>query len=657
MRESLELWIAWRHLRSREGRRWLAPVALVGGYVALVGVGFLIWASVRGDIPAYEGLEFADAFIPPAADVARILGLVTLGAGLLVLVFAVLAAVFNLLSAIITLSVAQGCMALVVVLSLMTGLEIDLREKIVEQRAEIRIARVDGEAFDGFEALASAARALPEVAGASAIAEGEVMLRSPYNRQGALLVGVEPEHHRRVTALAKMVQGGDYEYLADPSAGPWEAFDRLQEARARVEQGPQIEPTPLADGDGGSTRASASEGDDADAWEDDAAATDDGAGERPGDIDAFAAADADDAAWEDPSLEIAKLRATGTLPPGDDRPAAAVDVSHGFVDDEADPSWEDPALEIPRLREAGVLPENPEQPPPATDDSREHSQDDAPLESPPAAEEAAAYAPILLGMDLADELGIPVGGRLQIITPIGRMTPAGQVPSVLPVRAVGTFSSGMYAYDHRNVYAPLDRVQALLRLGPRVHALDVKLVDGERLEEGVAALRQVVTGLGRPDLEVQSWKVLHRNLFSAMFLEKVAMFIGLLFVVLVAAFGILATNLISVLDKAQEIAILKAMGASDRRISRLFMIEGLVVGLVGSVLGIGAGLLFCALLARHGLPLSAEGLGVQRLPVVVSLGEVLAVGVAALAIVWLSSVHPARTAARLRPTQGLRSTE
>ncbi|MCA9661480.1 MAG: FtsX-like permease family protein [Myxococcales bacterium] len=99
------------------------------------------------------------------------------------------------------------------------------------------------------------------------------------------------------------------------------------------------------------------------------------------------------------------------------------------------------------------------------------------------------------------------------------------------------------------------------------------------------------------------------------------------------------------------------MGSSDRRIARVFMLEGMIVGVVGSAAGIGVGLLFCALLAEQGLPLPAENFYTQRLPVVVSPLEVCVVGVSALVIVWLSSVHPARTAARLRPVDGLRSTE
>ncbi|MCB9702763.1 MAG: FtsX-like permease family protein [Myxococcales bacterium] len=683
MRESLELWIAWRHLRTRESRRLLLPIGLLSAYVVAVGAGFVIWAQWRGSIAEeIASGPLAASFIPPVADIAGMLGLVTLAVGLLGLGFALLAALFNLLSAIIILSVAQGCMALVVVLSLMTGLEQDLQSKIIEQQAELRISREDGAPFDDFDAVAAAVARLPEVAAASSYAEGEVMLRSPYNRQGGLLVGIRPAAHAAASNLDESIQTGDYGFLSDPDAGPWEALERLEAARieaaggvrvqadaASVDVEPADEPDALPgvlDGDGDG------DGDDGDA----ADASDDGGWEDPsleiprlreeGAIPpavapalAPVAEDAEDeeGAWEDPSVEIPRLREAGVIPAA--IPAATPPEGAGEDDDGG--AWEDPAVEIPRLRDAGTIPpavtpvdapvddspDSPEEPAEAVEAS-----DDA--DEP---ESAAALVPLLIGAELAEVLGVPLGARVQVITPIGRITPMGQVPSVLAVRVVGVFFSGSYTHDGRSVYAPLDRVQALLRIGDRVHGIDVKLVDGDRLEPALDAVRRTLVGLGRPELRVESWRSRHRNLFSAMFLEKVAMFVGLLFVVLVAAFGILATNLMSVLDKAQEIAILKAMGSSDRRIARVFMIEGLVVGIVGSLAGIAVGLLFCLLLARQGLPLGADNFYVQRLPVVVSPVEVVVVGLSALVIVWLSSVHPARTAARLRPVEGLKSSE
>src|SRR5690606_28824089 len=135
----------------------------------------------------------------------------------------------------------------------------------------------------------------------------------------------------------------------------------------------------------------------------------------------------------------------------------------------------------------------------------------------------------------------------------------------------------------------------------------------EKIDEGKRETEAVVARLGRDELMVEDWRDLNRNLFSAMFLEKVAMFIALLFVVLVASFGILASNLMSVMEKSKEIAILKAMGMSDGGIMRIFIAEGLCVGLLGSFGGIAIGLALCWALDRYGLPLNENVYYIEKL--------------------------------------------
>ena len=252
------------------------------------------------------------------------------------------------------------------------------------------------------------------------------------------------------------------------------------------------------------------------------------------------------------------------------------------------------------------------------------------------------------------ELGVRLGASVQLITPVGRITPAGQVPGQLAAKVGGVFYSGMYEYDRKNVYAPLRTVQRFLLTGDKVTGVEVKLVDVEAIDEGKAEALRIVAELGRDDLIVEDWRDLNRNLFSAMFLEKVAMFIALLFVVLVASFGILASNLMSVMEKSKEIAILKAMGTSDNGIMRVFVAEGLVVGLLGSFGGIGMGLGLCWALDTYGLPLNENVYYIEKLPVVVNPLEVALVGIAALVIVCMSSIYPALVASRLRPVDALR---
>jgi hypothetical protein len=155
--------------------------------------------------------------------------------------------------------------------------------------------------------------------------------------------------------------------------------------------------------------------------------------------------------------------------------------------------------------------------------------------------------------------------------------------------------------------------------------------------------------MGRSDLLVQDWQELNRSLFSAMALEKIAVFIALLCVILVASFGILGSNLMSVLEKAKEIAILKTMGCTDRLIQSVFIAEGLCLGVLGGALGILSGIGLCLVLDRFGLPLGGSLQGFEELPVAIDPLEVLLVGISSLAIVWLSSLYPARVASRMRP--------
>ncbi|MCA9713343.1 MAG: ABC transporter permease, partial [Myxococcales bacterium] len=303
----------------------------------------------------------------------------------------------------------------------------------------------------------------------------------------------------------------------------------------------------------------------------------------------------------------------------------------------------------------------PELPPelPAAPWGRPAPEQPQPAASPEAEERRAepVLDALILGRELSAELGVRIGMRVQLITPVARITPAGAIPGSLAARVGGEFFTSQYEYDSRYAYAALDRVQALTQARGRVSHVVIRLADPDALEQGVAATRAVLAELGRDDLEVQDWRAVHRNLFSAMFIEKVAMAIALLFVILVAAFGILATSLMAVLERASEIAILKAMGISDARISRVFVLEGLIVGVMGSLGGVLTGLAVCAVGSRVGLPVDEDIYYIQRLPLEVNPLEVLLVGLSAIAIVWLSSVYPARAAARMRPVDALRMTE
>ncbi|MEM7159278.1 MAG: ABC transporter permease [Myxococcota bacterium] len=669
--------IAWRHLRMGDERPvWVWPLLIGAVYLIAVGGGMIWYASVLDAATvapeALGPLEVPGTEVGPTPmqQYYGAFGGLTLLIGLMALIFGLLSFFFNLLPTIITMSVLLGCMALVVVLSLMSGLEGDLRDKILNQKAHIRVARADGRPFDDYLSLTEAVAAAPGVAGASPYLEGEIMVRSGLNRQGAILHGILSERHKTVTNLPSLVREGDFAYLDDPASipepDPLALIDSKPWRTRHLDKG-------KGKGKGkGTTKDGKGKG----------GATDPGKRVKLPDSDPLSALpkmrkappklpgppedDEDDGGWEDPAVEIPKLRAQGVLPPAPELPQGDADDDPEDTGDDGDDEWaeegwEDPAVEIPKLRAEGKLPprdpsldeddpaDGDEDEPDASGDGADEDEDEAEKEILP---------PVLIGRELSSELSVRVGSRIQLITPVGRLTPVGRIPGQLWTKVGGVFFSGMYEYDRKNVYAPLPLVQRFLLVGDRVSGIEVKLDDVEKVDAGKAAVVAAVAGTGRgEELLVEDWRDLNRNLFSAMFLEKVAMFIALLFVVLVASFGILASNLMSVMEKAKEIAILKAMGTRDAGILRVFIAEGLCVGILGSFGGIGMGLGLCWALDRFGLPLNENVYYIEKLPVVVNPVEVALVGGAALVIVCFSSLYPALVASRLRPVDGLRQAE
>jgi lipoprotein-releasing system permease protein len=147
---------------------------------------------------------------------------------------------------------------------------------------------------------------------------------------------------------------------------------------------------------------------------------------------------------------------------------------------------------------------------------------------------------------------------------------------------------------------------------------------------------------------------MNKELFSALLLEKLAMFIILTFIILVASFMIVATLVMIVLEKGKEIAILKSLGASDASIMKIFVVQGLIVGIGGALLGLAGGVSICLLIARFGIRLDQKIFYIERLPVVMSWAEISTIAIAAVMISYLATIYPAITAARLRPVEGLR---
>lgn len=273
----------------------------------------------------------------------------------------------------------------------------------------------------------------------------------------------------------------------------------------------------------------------------------------------------------------------------------------------------------------------------------------------PAVREALAVKPlypsVVIGRELAKTLHVYVGEDVTLVSPLGDLGPMGVLPRMKKFRVAAIFYSGMYEYDASHVYVELGVAQEYFDLKDTVHFVDLRTDDVQHTDRIAAVVRDAVA---RPDLRVRDWREMNKNLFSALKLERFAMFLILSIAIMVASFCIVCTLLLMVTEKGKEIAILKAMGASDGAILRTFMFEGMIIGTIGTAFGVTMSLALCLGLKWFGLPLNPEVYYIDRLPINVDAVDFLMVTLAALTICTLSTIYPAKAASRIRPVDGLR---
>ncbi|MBT3217808.1 MAG: ABC transporter permease [Proteobacteria bacterium] len=259
---------------------------------------------------------------------------------------------------------------------------------------------------------------------------------------------------------------------------------------------------------------------------------------------------------------------------------------------------------------------------------------------------------IVIGKELQGTLQVEVGDQVQVVNPLGSGAgPMGMpTPSVRRYRVGGIFDSGMYEYDTKWTYVANAEAQEFLNLGPKVTGIEVKVSNIDAVERVSDEIESLV---GYP-LYTRHWKNLNQKLFEALELEKWVMGIILMMVVVNAGLLIASTLIMLVLTKGREIAILKAMGATAGSIMRVFVIEGSVIGVFGSVGGTILGLFGCAFLAQYEYPLETDVYYLATLPVVVEPINVAIIGVSAFIICFLATLYPAWQAAQLDPVEGLR---
>jgi lipoprotein-releasing system permease protein len=258
---------------------------------------------------------------------------------------------------------------------------------------------------------------------------------------------------------------------------------------------------------------------------------------------------------------------------------------------------------------------------------------------------------IILGRELALRLGVAKGDTITILSPTGEIGPLGMLPKIKSFKVVGIFEVGMFEYDSNLVVTGLKPAQEFFGLKEDVTGLEVRISDIYKAGDVRARVQKA---LGTP-YHVRDWMQMNKNLFSALKLEKFAMFVILVLIILVASFNIVSTLIMNVIEKQREIAILKTMGATNRGIMAIFVFQGFIIGLIGTAIGLVGGYTLSYILNTYEIiKLPPDIYYLSHLPVKMKLSDFVSVSVSAVLISFLSTIYPAWQAAKLNPVEPLR---
>jgi lipoprotein-releasing system permease protein len=273
-------------------------------------------------------------------------------------------------------------------------------------------------------------------------------------------------------------------------------------------------------------------------------------------------------------------------------------------------------------------------------------------EASPGPDESPPLDDVIIGKEMARALGVRIGDTLKIIYPMGRLTPLGMTASQKTFRVAAIFESGLWDLDSNWAYVNIESARRLFSLPPNsASVLQFKIDDLEKAESIADAIR----AKAGPGFITTTWIEINKPLFSALKLEKLVLFLTIGLIVFVASLNIVTTLIMMVLEKQGDIAVLTAMGATPKTIQRVFMLQGLIIGLVGTILGdiLGAGISWI-LNSYKLIKLEAEVYSIPYVPFHVRFWDAVLVSGTALLISYLATIYPARSAARLDPVEVLR---
>lgn len=490
--------------------------------------------------------------------------------------------------------VAFGVAALFIVMSITSGFQEEFRNKVLGVNAHVLVLKY-GLDFEEYRDVVERAREMPEVAGAAPFFINEMLLGKGDRTQAVLVKGIDPELMPTVLDLPSQMVQGSLRGLRAPGAAP---PTRPEDLLGPVENDWQWLDE-LADQDGG-------------------------------------------------------------VPPID---AGALDPDAGVpaVEPEHEGPVALPEVHVPTPEEAERAMAGEGEPELPSGDLLDQylAEEQIVLEG----EEAEAQTPtqdlpgIVVGALLARNLGIGVGDRVRIVSPLAGMDtsmfggPGSSTPQSGEFRVIGLFEAGFQEYDSRLVYVDLYAAQRLFDHGDSVTGVEIRLHDLDKAPEVARRLERV---LGGGPYHTMDWQELNRNLFTALTVQKIALSLVIGAIIVVAAFNVIATLIMVVLEKKREIAILKAMGARSFGVLLIFMVQGLLIGVIGTFIGVLLGGGSVLYLERFEFPLDPRVYLIDHLPVKSSPVELVTTVAIALGICIVATLIPSWWAARLLPAEGVR---
>jgi lipoprotein-releasing system permease protein len=510
------------------------------------------------------------------------------------------------------LGVTLGVAALAIVMSVTGGFQEQFREKVLGVNAHVLVLKYSLDFREYRDVMAKVRQVKGVVGVAPFLINATMVTHGDRTATGVLLKGVDPALLGQVLDLPKYILSGSLDGLRRPGAKPAERpasqfHDPLEDLLA------------------------------------DAGTASDGATRTL--LDAIARSVQEDEAH------------------ADDAPKSKGDAGVAPTEDEPEPESDSPAKAAAASRSqpaarAAVLPPRDVTP---AGGYKSHLPDDddlpAALDPDPCKDRAAisALPGVVVGKTLATQLGVTIGDCLQITSPtigISFGSSGARPPIAKQFRVIAIFEAGFDQYDSKLVYTDLYEAEPFYELGDSVTGVEMTVNDVQRAH---AIAKDVERALANGVYRVMDWHELNRGLFTALLIQQIGMSCVLALIIIVAAFTVVATLIMVVLEKRKEIALLKALGAKSDAVLRVFLYQGAFIGAIGTTLGLIVGYGGCKALQAYRFPLDAKVYFISDLPVEIRPNEFIITGAFAILICLVATIFPSMYAARLRPSDGLRA--